>query len=69
MFGWATEGTVCVKVRRKISSLVNLNVVGGIPWWSSGRTLCVHCRGPGFNPWLGSEDPVGCAVWPKNIKK
>ena len=33
------------------------------------RTLCSHCRGPRFNPWLGNSDPTSCMVRPKRKKK
>ena len=29
------------------------------------RTLCFHCRGPGFNPWSGNQDSASHAVWAK----
>ena len=32
----------------------NIRFIVGLPWWSSGGTRCSHCRGPGFNPWLGN---------------
>ena len=25
------------------------------------RTLCCHCWGPRFHPWLGNKDPASCA--------
>ena len=31
-------------------------------------TLHIHCRGPGFNPWLVNKDPTYHMVWPKIIK-
>ena len=30
-----------------------------------GRTLRFHCQEPGFNPWLGNEDPTSLAGQPK----
>ena len=33
------------------------------------RTLRVHCRGHGFDPWLGNEDLTCCKEWPKNRGK
>ena len=25
----------------------------GLPWWIRGKNLCLQCRRPGFNPWVG----------------
>ena len=25
----------------------------GVPWWLRGKTICLQCRRPGFNPWVG----------------
>ena len=33
------------------------------------RTPRSHSRGPGFDPWLGNEDPVSRMAWPKKIKR
>ena len=33
------------------------------------RTPCFHCRGPGFDPWSGNEDPTSCAAGQKKKKK
>ena len=35
----------------------------------AARTLCFHCRGHGFDPWLGNWDPTAWAVQPKRINK
>ena len=32
------------------------------------RTLCFHCRGDGFDPWLGNLRSC-MPVWPKKKKK
>ena len=24
-----------------------------LPWWLRGRRICLQCRRPGFNPWVG----------------
>ena len=24
----------------------------GVPWWLRGKTICLQCRRPGFNPWV-----------------
>ena len=32
----------------------SLTVLLGLSWWSSGKTLCFHCRRRGFDPWLGT---------------
>ena len=29
------------------------------------RTWCFRCRWPGFNPWLGNEDPASYMAWQK----
>ena len=29
------------------------------------RTLGFHCRGHGFDSWLGNKDPASLAAWPK----
>ena len=26
------------------------------------KALCFHCRGHGFNPWLGNSDSAGCTA-------
>ena len=31
------------------------------------KTLCFHCRGHGFKPWSGNQDPASCPLWPKYI--
>ena len=33
------------------------------------RTLCFHCRVPGFNPWSGNWDPTRHTAGPKEKKK
>ena len=33
------------------------------------RTPRFHCRGHGFNPWSGNQDPASREVWPKGKKK
>ena len=25
----------------------------GLPWWHSGLRICLECRGPNFDPWVG----------------
>ena len=25
----------------------------GLPWWLRGKEICLQCRRPGFNPWVG----------------
>ena len=25
----------------------------GLPWWLSGKRICLQCKRPGFNPWVG----------------
>ena len=25
----------------------------GLPWWLSWQRICLQCRRPGFNPWVG----------------
>ena len=25
----------------------------GLPWWLRGYSVCLECRRPGFNPWVG----------------
>ena len=32
----------------------SLTVLLGLSWWSTGKTLCFHCRRRGFDPWLGN---------------
>ena len=36
--------------------------VCGISWWLI-KTWPFHCQGPGFNPWLGNQDPTSHVVW------
>ena len=33
------------------------------------KTLGFHCRGCGFNPWLGNYDPTRCRMQPKKKKR
>ena len=32
--------------------------VQGLDWWSSGKESTYQCRGRGFNPWSGNQDPT-----------
>ena len=32
------------------------------------KTPSFQCRGHGFDPWSGNQDPTGQAVWPKRIE-
>ena len=25
----------------------------GLPWWLSDESICLKCRRPGFDPWVG----------------
>ena len=38
------------------------------PSGSVVRTRGFHCRGPGFNPWSGNQDPASCVARPKEKK-
>ena len=29
------------------------------------KILCSRCRGQGFDPWFGNQDPACCTTWPK----
>ena len=40
----------------------------GFPWQSSVKTLSCQCRGPGFDPWLGNQDPACHLAGPKKPK-
>ena len=31
--------------------------------------LYFHCRGPGFDPWLGNQDPASFNMWQKKKKE
>ena len=42
--------------------------VGGFPGCAVVRTLCIHCRGHGFKPWSGNEDPTCPVLWQKKKK-
>ena len=33
------------------------------------KTVCFHCRGPRFNPWLRNRNPKCCGSWPEKKKK
>ena len=33
------------------------------------KSLHFHCRGHGFNSWLGNEDPIYHVTWQKKKKK
>ena len=28
------------------------NLLFGLPWWLRGYSVCLQCRGPGFDPWV-----------------
>ena len=30
-----------------------LLVIGGLPWWLRWQRVCLQCRRPGFDPWVG----------------
>ena len=38
----------------------------GLPLLVQWFLSVLSFRGPGFNPWLGTEDPTSCTVWSKN---
>ena len=38
-----------------------------LPWRSMVKTPCFHCRGSGFNPWLGTKIPH--TTWYSKKKK
>ena len=62
------------KTRRGRQSSKQLKKLKGEEGTSRGspvvETPCFHCRGRGFGPWLGNEDPPAChMVWQKNRKK
>ena len=42
---------------------------GEFPGGPLVRTLCFHCQGPRFNPWLGNKDPRSHSVQPKKKKE
>ena len=52
-----------------LQGILNQNHNEGLPWWSSGKTLHTHCRGHGFNSWLGKEDAARWAVRQKKKNK
>ena len=35
----------------------------------SGSLVCFHCRGHGFNPWSGNQDPTFSSAWLKSQTK
>ena len=43
--------------------------LGEFPGSPVVRTPHSHCRGPGFDPWLGNRDPASHTVQPKKKKK
>ena len=38
---------------------------GGLPWWSVVKTLHFRCKGHGFDPWSGKQDPACCMMGAK----
>ena len=34
----------------------------GLPWWSNDNEYALQCRGRGFDPWLGKQDPSCCGA-------
>ena len=38
---------------RKTIHLVPPFMYGGLPWWLRGKSVCLQCRRPGFDPWVG----------------
>ena len=38
----------------------------GLPWWLRGYSVCLRCRRPGFDPWVGKislEKQNGNLLW------
>ena len=35
----------------------------------AARTSFFHCKGHGFDLWLGNQGPACCVVWPKRKKE
>ena len=31
------------------------SLVAGLPWWLRWESVCLQCRRPGFNPWVGKN--------------
>ena len=44
----------------------------GLPWWLSGERICLQCRRPGFDPWVGDIPQRGEQLptpvfWPRKV--
>ena len=67
---------VWTMTHRKINEMAPLKVTrewctrggGAFPGSLEVRTPCCHCRGSGFNPWSGNEDPTSHMAWPKKSR-
>ena len=44
-------------------------VHGDFPGGPVVRTAHFHCRGYGFDPWLGNSDPTNCTARPKKKER
>ena len=42
-----------VQGRKKIGWRYKCYRVERLPWWLRGRRICLQCRRPGFDPWVG----------------
>ena len=46
-------------------------MIVGLSWWLSWETICLQCRRPGFDPWLGrspgSKQLPTPGFWPEEF--
>ena len=39
------------KYRREVREVIKKELLGGLPWWFSGKESTCQCRRHGFDPW------------------
>ena len=50
------------------NSTIKIKYAWDFPGGPVVKTLRFHCRGRGFDPWLGNQDPTCCMVWQEKEK-
>ena len=53
----------CLKLRALQMQVMKTHVIRDFPGGTVVKSLFSQCRGPGFNPWLGNQDPICYIAW------
>ena len=48
------EITLPTKVHLVKAMCFSVVMYGSLPWWLRWLSICLQCRRPGFNPWVGN---------------